>query len=108
VPSGDQLDSDAGTGAGRDSDGCSTAALIRLSRGSSPAWCAAWRPAAVVFERQHAIVLGGTAGDGPELREGMVVGYDVGWTSHGLRVTKLFPVAATAGQSVTAADPSET
>jgi hypothetical protein len=36
----------------------------------------------------------------------MVVGYDVGWTSHGLRVTKLFPVAD--GPAIKGAGPCET
>jgi hypothetical protein len=50
----------------------------------------------VPFELVHVLVLGAAgeraASDG--LREGMEVGYDVGWTSRGLRVTKLFPVRA--------------
>lgn len=33
--------------------------------------------------------LGG--GGGPPLEVGQEVGYDVGWTSRGLRVTRLFP-----------------
>ena len=41
-----------------------------------------------------------------ELREGMLVGYDVGWTSRGLRVTKLF--LAPPAPAVTAEDPSGT
>jgi hypothetical protein len=50
----------------------------------------------VPFELVHVLVLGpgGERTGTQELREGMEVGYDVGWTSRGLRVTKLFPVRA--------------
>ena len=48
----------------------------------------------VPFELLHVAVLGSTAEDSFELREGMEVGFDVGWTSRGLRVTKLFPIRA--------------
>lgn len=50
----------------------------------------------VPFELIHVRVLGseGEPAGGEELCEGMEVGYDVGWTSRGLRVTKLFPVRA--------------
>lgn len=47
----------------------------------------------VPFELLHVVVLG-SADDPFDLREGMEVGYDVGWTSRGLRVTKLFPIRA--------------
>lgn len=83
--------------------------LIRLTRGGSFGVVrSAHDGREIPFERQHVTVLG-TAGaaDGPELREGMAVGYDVGWTSRGLRVTKLFP-APEQGAGLTAADPSET
>jgi len=47
----------------------------------------------IPFELQHVVVLGGGSSGGRlELSEGMEVGFDVGWTSRGLRVTKLFPV----------------
>lgn len=45
------------------------------------------------FDLQHAVVLG-TLVAGPRawtISTGQSVGYDVGWTSRGLRVTKLFP-----------------
>jgi hypothetical protein len=44
----------------------------------------------VPFELVHVVVLGAEPDE--DLREGMEVGYDVGWTSRGLRVTKLFPI----------------
>jgi hypothetical protein len=62
----------------------------------------------VLFDRQHALVVGETTAGALELREGMVVGYDVGWTSRGLRVTKLFPAPAAEEAGVTEADPSGT
>ena len=111
MPSGDRLDGDAGDGVAEQVPGelFYRGTLIRLSRGGSHGVVRSLTSGReVVFERQHAIVLGGPASDVAELREGMVVGYDVGWTSHGLRVTKLFPVADLAGRSVTGADPSET
>jgi hypothetical protein len=59
----------------------------------------------IPFEREHMVVLAPRDGTGWfELREGMTVGYDVGWTSRGLRVTKLFP--APPAPAVTAEDPS--
>jgi hypothetical protein len=50
----------------------------------------------VPFELVHVLVLGsqGEPVSSEGLSEGMEVGYDVGWTSRGLRVTKLFPVRA--------------
>ncbi|MEW6272647.1 MAG: hypothetical protein AB1689_25490 [Thermodesulfobacteriota bacterium] len=46
----------------------------------------------IPFELQHVVVLDGDGNlGGIELREGLAVGFDVGWTSRGLRVTKLFP-----------------
>ncbi len=47
------------------------------------------------FEVEHAVVLGSLVA-GPRawaISVGQHVGYDVGWTSRGLRVTKLFPPA---------------
>ena len=35
------------------------------------------------------VVLSGSAKSPLDLKEGAVVGYDLGWTSHGLRVTKI-------------------
>ena len=46
----------------------------------------------VPFELLHVVVLGSPIGEQLELHEGMDVGYDVGWTSRGLRVTKIFPI----------------
>jgi len=45
------------------------------------------------------IVLVGEIQKPEELREGMVVGYDLGWTSKGLRVTKIKADRAAAGAS---------
>jgi hypothetical protein len=47
------------------------------------------------FDVEHAIVLGALVA-GPRafaITNGQPIGYDVGWTSRGLRVTKLFPAA---------------
>ncbi len=48
----------------------------------------------IPFELEHAELLGSLAAAGTPcpLQAAMEVGYDVGWTSHGLRVTKLFAV----------------
>lgn len=83
--------------------------LIRLSRGgSSGVVRSAHSGREVPFEREHVAILGAAGASGAvELQEGMAVGYDVGWTSRGLRVTKLFP-APDAASSLTAADPSGT
>jgi len=80
--------------------------LIRLSRGGGAGVVrSAHDGREIPFEREHVLVLGGgSEGTPPDLREGMAVGYDVGWTSRGLRVTKLFP--APVGADITAADPS--
>jgi cold shock CspA family protein len=42
----------------------------------------------IPFAAAH-VLIGGRVGRFDELREGMRVGFDVGWTSHGLRVTVL-------------------
>lgn len=82
--------------------------LIQLSRGGGRGLVRSMQTGREIpFEREHAVVLGPRDATGwVELREGMSVGYDVGWTSRGLRVTKLFPVPLAA--PVTAADPSGT
>lgn len=54
----------------------------------------------IPFAALH-VVIGGSVERFDDLREGMRVGFDVGWTSRGLRVTKLFP-APTAPPPVTA------
>jgi hypothetical protein len=67
--------------------------LIRWSRGSRQGVVrsdASGRE--ISFDLQHVVVLDGSGNPGGiELREGLAVGFDVGWTSRGLRVTKLFP-----------------
>jgi hypothetical protein len=67
--------------------------LIQLSRGGGRGVVRSQQTGREIpFEREHVVVLAPQDGNGWfELREGMVVGYDVGWTSRGLRVTKLFP-----------------
>jgi hypothetical protein len=47
----------------------------------------------IPFDLEHVTVLGGLLGKPGHvaLVNGQAVGYDVGWTSRGLRVTKLFP-----------------
>lgn len=83
--------------------------LIRLSRGGSFGVVRSLTSGReVLFEREHALIVGETTAGMLELREGMSVGYDVGWTSHGLRVTKLAPEPAAEEPAVTAADPSGT
>jgi hypothetical protein len=68
--------------------------LIRLLRGSGAGVVrSASSGREIPFEMQHVALPGGPADPRLELREGMQVGYDVGWTSRGLRVTKLFPLA---------------
>ena len=94
VPSDDRLDGDAGDQPSPPSadELFYRGTLIRLSRGGSTGVVRSLASGReFVFERQHATVLAGSDPDVLELREGMMVGYDVGWTSHGLRVTKLFP-----------------
>ncbi|HEY8517183.1 MAG TPA: hypothetical protein VIS07_16870 [Candidatus Binatia bacterium] len=54
----------------------------------------------IPFELQHTLVLDGKGNvGGVEIREGLAVGYDVGWTSRGLRVTKLFPIPTAEARS---------
>jgi hypothetical protein len=82
--------------------------LIRLTRGGSFGVVRSARDGREIpFERQHVTVLGASGAGQVELREGMAVGYDVGWTSRGLRVTKLFP-APDEVTDLTAADRSGT
>lgn len=83
--------------------------LIQLSRGGGRGIVRSQQTGREIpFEREHVVVLAPREGGGWfELREGMAVGYDVGWTSHGLRVTKLFPAPA-APRPITAEDPSGT
>jgi len=52
----------------------------------------------ILFSFQHVVLLGQRRRF-DDLREGMTVGFDVGWTSRGLRVTVLRPeeVEATEG-----------
>ena len=83
--------------------------LIQLARGGGRGVVRSLQTGREIpFEREHVVVLAPRDGAGWfELREGMAVGYDVGWTSRGLRVTKLFPAPAVP-RSITAEDPSGT
>jgi hypothetical protein len=70
--------------------------LLRFSRGGGVGVVRTSTGRELAFDLRYVVVLGGPA-ENPtavELREGMRVGYDVGWTSRGLRVTKLFPIPA--------------
>lgn len=48
----------------------------------------------VQFDLRFVRLCGGLQGRVPEVKlsEGLAVGFDVGWTSRGLRVSKMFPV----------------
>lgn len=83
--------------------------LIQLSRGGGRGVVRSQQTGREIpFEREHVVVLAPQdGGSWFELREGMAVGYDVGWTSRGLRVTKLFP-APPPVRPITAEDPSGT
>ena len=117
MPSGDDLDDDA-PAAGPDvvavaGEPFYRGVLIRLGRGGGRGVVRSVRTGReVAFEREHTIVLGEPGPSGAvELREGMAVGYDVGWTSRGLRVTKIFPAPPPAREQAplaTEADPSGT
>jgi hypothetical protein len=50
----------------------------------------------IPFSAQH-VILSGSVRRFDELREGMTVGFDVGWTSGGLRVTVLHTPSDAAG-----------
>lgn len=108
MPSADDVDelSDA-SGADPPLEPFYRGTLIRLARGGGRGMVRSDQTGREIpFEREHMVVLAPRDGTGWfELREGMAVGYDVGWTSRGLRVTKIFPVPAT---EVTAEDPSGT
>ncbi|MBM4243987.1 MAG: hypothetical protein FJ148_09250 [Deltaproteobacteria bacterium] len=80
--------------------------LIRLSRAGGRGVVRSLQTGREIpFEREHTMMpVPRDGSDWFELREGMIVGYDVGWTSRGLRVTKLFPVPPV----LTAEVPSET
>jgi hypothetical protein len=57
----------------------------------------------IPFEFPHVAIVGAPLGGRMPgidlLREGDVVGFDVGWTSHGLRVTTIRPPANRASES---------
>jgi len=112
VPSGERLDDDAGDVVSQEPAGelFYRGTLIRLSRGGGHGVVrSASTGREVPFEFQHVVVLGDPGRTGAvELREGMTVGYDVGWTSRGLRVTKIFTIPPREASAITAEDPSGT
>ena len=79
--------------------------LVQLSRGGRGVVRSLQTGREIPFEREHVVVLVPRDAGWFELREGMTVGYDVGWTSRGLRVTKLFPAPE---PPITGAGPSGT
>ena len=110
MPSADGLDDDAvepgALDAAAPAEPFYRGILIRLARGGGRGVVRSVRTGRELpFEREHAVVLGDV-----ELREGMTVGYDVGWTSRGLRVTKVFPAPPTEAPApdATAEGPSGT
>ena len=67
--------------------------LIRFWHGAGAGVVRTGSGREIPFEIEHVTVLGSLV-TGPgryALEQGMRVGFDVGWTSRGLRVTKLFP-----------------
>lgn len=109
MPSADDADELPGAGgAPEQAEPFYRGTLILLSRGGGRGVVRSLRTGREIpFEREHVVVLAPRDTGWFELREGMAVGYDVGWTSRGLRVTKLFAAPATP-PPVTAADPSGT
>jgi hypothetical protein len=61
--------------------------IAKLFRGSDVGIVRTASGREIPFSFQHVILLGDTKLE--ELRVGMAVGYDVSWTSKGLRVSKL-------------------
>jgi hypothetical protein len=69
--------------------------VIRYAAGSASGVVRAASGREIPFDLEHVWVLGDLL-TGPRryaIAVGQEVGFDVGWTSRGLRVTKLFPVA---------------
>ena len=59
--------------------------------------CEAQQPRSIPYPNpfQHVVVMG--EGGAAALSQGQVVGFDVGWTSHGLVVTRIQPVSEAPG-----------
>ena len=68
--------------------------IVRYAQGSQSGVLRTASGREVPFELEHVIVLGAlVVGPGRyALSAGQEVGFDLGWTSRGLRVTKLFPI----------------
>jgi hypothetical protein len=68
--------------------------IVRYAAGSQSGILRTGSGREVAFELEHVVVLGAlVAGPGRyALAAGQEVGFDLGWTSRGLRVTKLFPL----------------
>lgn len=62
--------------------------LLRLQRGRQRGVVRATEGREIPFEFAHTVLLGDRI-RWDDLREGMEIGYDVGWTSSGLRVTAI-------------------
>lgn len=71
--------------------------IKRLFRGSETGIVRSATGREIPFEFQH-VVMYGPVRDFEQLREGLSVGFDVGWTSRGLRVTALRVVGGDASQ----------
>jgi hypothetical protein len=69
--------------------------LARVSHGLELGMVRSASGREIPFHFQHVVVMGegGAAG----LSQGQVVGFDVGWTSHGLVVTRIQPVTEAPG-----------
>ncbi len=74
--------------------------IVRLDRGRGRGVVRSGSGRELQFQFPFVTVVGAQPGGrfpGIELiQQGATVGYDVGWTSHGLRVTKLKPMGARA------------
>ncbi len=71
----------------------STGTVIHLARGLGTGRLRAATGRELEFELRFVDTGGRASAEPPQwLREGVVVGYDVAWTSRGLRVCRLFPV----------------
>jgi hypothetical protein len=65
--------------------------LVKLQRGRESGVVRRTSGREISFEFTHTVLLG-DRWRWEDMHEGMEVGYDVGWTSHGLRVTAIKPL----------------
>ena len=66
--------------------------LLKLQRGRQKGVLASANGKEIPFDFMHTALLGDRL-RWEDVFEGMEVGYDVGWTSHGLRVTVIKPLS---------------